>query len=238
MRTLRTILLTAAALALVALPATLHAQPTIKAGIDPWETQPGSSITIGSAEWRALCGKDGPSVQVPLAGGDLAGYQQADTVIRRLQDATLSNGLATVPVRVEALNLVSDAVATPCGKLSFQIGLDDSVDQRSTSMTIVRDSQTGGVFYGDVAIDAVVTARDTSGQVVGSVPVSTRMVNPENATPWSSQPPPDATVTGPGFYAGVDAKTLAPVDQLRQDDRIIIIIHWYRPAVLDYEYAV
>lgn len=209
MKTLRTSLLTLAALALLALPAAAQIDP----GNDIWATGTGTHITLGDSDWRVLCGKSGPSQYIALKGGDLKGLVAGDTIVRRLDKADFgSRNTATVRIQTRALSFVSEKTeTTPCGPLSFRVGLDPDAQQRVGTMTIVRQSNQGGVFHADVLVDGIITAVDASGDDFGSLPFTANLKDPSRGTPWSVRPPIGSSVSKAGFYPGVNPSDLRPV---------------------------
>lgn len=234
MKTLRNCLFAMAGLALLALPATAQPQHTssltFSAGPDIWNTASGTQITLTEADFAALCGLTvGTTSQyIPLKGGELPGLNSGDTVVKRLDHAVFtSSGTATVRIRTTALALVSDGyVTTPCGPLAFKVGLDPSVTQREGTMTIVRQSNNGGVFHADVLIDGLIDAYDTAGGLVGSLPFSATLKNPNGGTPWSINPPVGSSVSQPDFYPGVN-----PVDRLPVPNR-----RWHEEMIARHDY--
>lgn len=157
-------LLAAAALLLLALPATAS-DGVVRSGIDVWHTVSGTFANFRSQPIPAgfLCaGSSAFAGQVPMRGvpivtrnpGDLAG---ADTVVLRLDDAPFnSQGIAQTRIQFKAMHLASVApVKTACG--SFNVRVTVEGQQPTTIMRIVQDSEEGGHFLAPLALNVKLT---------------------------------------------------------------------------------
>lgn len=203
----------------------------IPAGLDAWNTPAGGStyLTLTSADWQALCGVSGASQQITLQGSDIQGYGDADTLVRRLDDAEFAGGdTATVDIVVEAISFVSEsAQSTPCGTLSFSLALDGSVEQRTSQMTIERESSAGGTFHADILVDAVITATGGGGGSVGSLPYSGDLLDPQGGTPWAYAAPAGALNPNAPWHPGVTTSGQPVVTSRSYQD--ILAAHAYKP---------
>ncbi len=157
--TLRTAVLAALLVGLVALPAL--AQPNVPPGKDFWVTPANGQtfFTFPAGDVEALCGAPVSATWnhvvtftgVNLSTSTVTAY---DTMIARLDNAVFNtNGVATTRVQVQALSFRSTATtSTPCGPLNWNAGLAGV--QNTSQMTIRRTSATGGVFFAELFINA------------------------------------------------------------------------------------
>ena len=156
------ILLSLLVLALAAVP--LLADDAVRHGVDLWKTAPGGAMLDFSYEpipAGFFCGGSQPFTgRVAFAGAPLAtqpptAFDNADTVVRRLDDARFDRrGVAKSRLRVEALSLVSvEPIQTDCGGFEVRAGLAP-VEQPLTEMRIVRTRKTGGFFRAPLALIA------------------------------------------------------------------------------------
>ncbi len=185
-KTLRTAAFATLAVALLALPSDAQ---VIKKGKDLWVT-PSNGQTVfafPSGDIEALCGAS-PSatpLNVALKGVPAAGADY-DTVVGRLDDAVFSGGTASTRIQVAALNFVSAAaVATPCGSLTFTVGL--AGPQAVTTMKLVQTSARGGFFSADIAVNVEFRAH-RGGSYLGSLFYNIILPDPANGTAWSFGP--------------------------------------------------
>jgi hypothetical protein len=179
------------ALALVGLLAVPASAQVIPAGNDYWRT-PGngnSYATIPSGELEALCGANPDSSWnrvIAFRGVPVVG--DADTVVARLQPATLANDGDSADVQVQVRALRFESISnhdTPCGTVRFSAGL--AGEQPITHMTITRTSKIGGSFASDllVKVEIVVYSADADASPeLGRLYYTFDLPSPP-ATPWS-----------------------------------------------------
>lgn len=191
--------------ALVLLAGAAGAQ-NIAAGDDVWNTTGDGStyLTLGNSDWQTICGATGGDQQIVLTGEDLPNQGDGDIIIHRNETADFSSGPdQTVHVQATALAFKSvSASSTPCGTLTFKMGLDGST-QPTTLMTIHRTSSLGGSFDADLTIGAKVTAYNTSGQAIGSVSKVGSLANPGGGTPWAYAAPAGTLNPNAPWHPGV-----------------------------------
>lgn len=214
--TLRTAVLAALLVGLVALPAL--AQPNVPPGKDFWVTPANGQtfFTFPAGDVEALCGAPVSATWnhvvtftgVNLSTSTVTAY---DTMIARLDNAVFNtNGVATTRVQVQALSFRSTATtSTPCGPLNWNAGLAGV--QNTSQMTIRRTSATGGVFFAELFINAELKAYNAStGVYVGSLFYTFRLPDPAGGagTAWSFGP-------GGVFRAGMTPANNC-IDVLRQ----------------------
>ncbi|RPH56029.1 hypothetical protein EHM82_04155 [bacterium] len=217
-----------------ALVAALFALPVlaqdIPIGDDVWDTVGGGAtdVTLTSGQWRALCGVSVPDTAVQLKGFNLAGQGTGDTVVARLNHASLpaDGDVADVNIQLKALSMVNDG-SHPCSPLTLRVREDGSIQQIGT-MTIVRTSSAGGTFSANVPVSAIIRAVDSSGNVVGSTPVN-GVLGDDSASPWSYQPPTTGAPKVTPWYPGVDPITRKPVRVCRRGNKILPARHCYWP---------
>src|SRR3954453_13024916 len=136
---------------LVALSAVLLAAlpgwaPDIPAGDDPWNSigSGSTTVTLSAADWKALCGVTVGDTTGSLVGQNIPVLGTADTVVTRLEAASLGAGnTANVKIQLKQLSLVSDA-SHPCSPLTIRVTQD--VSQSTGLITITRTSSAGGPF--------------------------------------------------------------------------------------------
>src|SRR3954454_18823246 len=168
----------------------------IPAGDDTWNSVGGGSttVTLSSADWKALCGVTVADTTVSLVGQNIPGLGTADTVVTRLDAASFGAGnTANVKIQLKQLSLVSDG-SHPCSPLTIRVTQD--VSQATGSMTITRTSAAGGTFTAKVPVSAVVQAVDGSGNVKGTTYVS-GVLGDDSTSPWAY-----GTFTGVATMAG------------------------------------
>lgn len=189
--TLRTAVLAALLVGLVALPA--FAQTSVPPGKDFWVTPANGQtyFTFPAGDVEALCGAPvSPTWNhvVTFTGVNLSTSTATayDTVVARLDKAVFnSSGIATTRVQVQALSFRSlTTTNTPCGPLNWNAGL--AGPQNISQMTIRRTSPNGGLFYAELFINAELRAFNANtGAYVGSLFYTFRLPDPGAGTPWS-----------------------------------------------------
>src|SRR6476660_2447257 len=161
--------LMAAIAALCALPA---AAQNIPAGDDLWASVGGGStyVTLTSADWFSLCGVHVADTSVNMKGQAIAGMGNGDTIVTRLDAASLPSvgSSATVRIQLKSLSLVNDG-SHPCSPYTLTVA--PSGTQTIDNMTITRSSSNGGTFVAVVPVQVVITAKN-GGTTVGSTVVS------------------------------------------------------------------
>lgn len=215
------------AVVLCALP--LAAQD-IPPGDDIWDSVGGGATdtTLTSADWFALCGANVPDTAVQLKGFNIPGYGTGDTVVSRLDNASLQadGDSATVRIRLKKLSFVNDG-AHPCSPLSLRVR--EASSQVEGTMTITRDSSAGGTFVAGVPVKAIFEAVNSSGVVVGSIQVN-GVLNDVSASPWSYTPPPNSPSPGNAWFPGVSPATQQPARVCRRGNKTLPARHCYQPA--------
>lgn len=217
-----------------ALVAALFAFPVlaqdIPVGDDVWDSLGGGAtdVTLSSADWRNLCGVSVPDTAVQLKGFNIPGQGTGDTVITRIDHASLQadGDTATVRIQLKDLSFVNDG-SHPCSPLSLRVR--EHGTQQLGTMTIVRNNSAGGTFSADVWVSAIVEAVNSSGNVVGSTPVNGSLID-SSPVPWSYQPPTTGAPKVTPWYPGVDPITRKPVRVCRIGNKILPARHCYRPA--------
>lgn len=183
------ILIGAAAVALTTAISVPAAAVEVSAGWDLLQTTPGTYFNF-------------PSIgQVDLIGQP-TGPGNTDTIVRRLADADISGGPATIPIELVSLSLQS-AQPVPVGSSFFDVfvGLDPA--NPSTGQMTIQGTSSGGTFdsFFDVFFEATFT--DTTNpanvfHVFGDLPLSS------TNTPWVPDPPSGAVIV-PGVYPDLSA---------------------------------
>lgn len=124
---------------------------------------------------------------LPLTTGIPGQLRNADTVVERLDDSAFdAKGTASTRLQFRALSLVSIApIKTACGDFHAYVSL--SGQQRTTTMSIVRNQQGGGEFVAPLAVDVRLTfipvkpARDKA----RSLRIEDGFTFPAIPIPWS-----------------------------------------------------
>ncbi len=146
-------------LALAAVP--VLADDVVRNGVDLWKTAEGGAMLDFAYEpipAGFFCGGSEPFagrvlfVGTPLATSPPGAFDNADTVIRRLDDARFNKrGVAVSRLRVEALSLAGlEPIHTSCGDFEIRASLAP-VEQPMTEMRIVRTREGGGNFQAPLA---------------------------------------------------------------------------------------
>jgi hypothetical protein len=151
---------------LMAFPA-LAADRVIDNGIDLWRTV-GDGSTFADFSKSPIpagffCSKSEPfsgriAFQgVPLATNIPGGLKGADTVVQRLDDATLNRkGVAHTRLQVRALNFASLLpIETACGRFTAKVSLDG--EQPITRMRIIRENAEGGRFLAPISVNVKIS---------------------------------------------------------------------------------
>lgn len=187
--------------ALATLVVALSALPSdaqvIKKGKDLWVTPANGQtlFTFPKGDVEALCGAQAAAdpITVTLKGNpaflgtpDTVAGADYDTVVARLDDAVFNGNTASTRIQVVALQFVSAAnVNTPCGNLSFNVGLAGS--QAVTVMKLTKTSARGGTFTADISVNVEFQAFK-NGIYIGSLFYNRILPNPANGTGWSFGP--------------------------------------------------
>lgn len=161
-----------AVVALLAAPA-LTADPTIDRGSDLWVT-PADGSSFTSFELEPLprgffCAGSAPfSGKItfkgaPLATQPAAALGRTDTIVERLDDAYFDeHGVATTRIQLRALSLVSiEPLRNECG--AFNVSLTLAGDQPTTTMTIVKTHERGGIYHAPLSLNVRVTFTPVTG---------------------------------------------------------------------------
>lgn len=227
-RTIRGLALAATAVLLLAAPA---AAQDIPAGPDTWATTASGTtyIELTSADWQAICGAAGGSLQIQFKGIALRGQGDGSVVVTRFANADLTtSSVAYVPVKVTTLGFASvSSYGTPCGNLNFRVGLNGG--QQTATMRIEREGSWGGHFFVDLPVDAVVTAINAStGATVGSVLKEGVLLEPSGGTVWSYTPAANPLDPNAPWHPGVNqAGQPVTISRYHQE---ILAAHAYKPV--------
>lgn len=216
----------------VALVAVLCSLPMIAqdipAGPDVWDSLGGgaTNVMLTSNDWKLLCGVTVPDTAVQLKGFNIPGYGTGDTVINRLENASLPSigSTATVKIQLANLSMVNDG-SHPCSPLTIRVTQDSS--QGTGSMTITKTSALGGTFTATVLVNAIIEAVDSAGNIKGTTFVNGKM-DDASASPWSYAAPISAPAASP-WYPGVNPLTKKPVRLCRRGNKILPAWHCYQP---------
>ena len=219
--------LVAAIAAIAALPA---AAQNIPAGDDLWSTVgSGSSyVTLTSADWFNLCGVHVSDTSVAMKGQALSGMGNGDTIVTRLDAASLPSvgSSATVRIQLKSLSMVNDG-SHPCSPYTLTVA--PSGTQAIDNMTITRSSSNGGTFVAVVPVKVVITAMNGS-TAVGSTVVSGNLGDTTTTTPWSYSPPTGGAIQSSPWYPAVDPSTQQPVTGCRFGNESAPTSHCYQQA--------
>lgn len=172
MRTSLRILAIGAVVALLAAPA-LTADPAIDRGSDLWIT-PADGSSFTSFELEPLprgffCAGSAPfSGKITFKGAPLATQPagllgRTDTIVERLDDAYFDeHGVATTRIQLRALSLVSiEPLRNECG--AFNVSLTLAGDQPTTTMTIVKTHERGGIYHAPLSLNVRITFTPVTG---------------------------------------------------------------------------
>ncbi|HSS52056.1 MAG TPA: hypothetical protein VLX28_24200 [Thermoanaerobaculia bacterium] len=202
----------------------------IPAGDDLWSSVGGGSsyTTLTDADWFALCGVHPGNVTVNLKGQALSGMGNGDTIVTRLDAASLPTvpSSATVRIQLKSLSMVSDG-SHPCSPYTLTVG--PSGTQSIDYMTITRSSSGGGTFVAVVPVKVVITAYN-GGTVVGSTVVSGNLGDTTTTTPWSYSPPTGGAIQSSPWYPAVDPSTGQNVTGCRFGNESAPSEHCYKQA--------
>ncbi len=201
----------------------------IPAGPDVWDTLGGgaTNTSLTSNDWKLLCGVTVPDTAVQLKGFNIPGQGTGDSVINRLDPASLPNigSTATVRIQLANLSLVNDG-SHPCSPLTLRVRQDGA--QGIGSMIITKTSALGGTFSASVKVSAIIEAVDSAGTVKGATPVNGSL-DDASASPWSYAPQTGGAAQAGPWYPGVDPVTKQPVRVCRIGNKILPAWHCYRP---------
>jgi hypothetical protein len=202
----------------------------IPAGPDVWDSLGGgaTNLVLSSADWNLLCGVTTGDSAVQLKGFNIPGQGTGDTIINRLNNASLPSigSSATVNIQLANLSMVSDG-SHPCSPLTLRVKPDPNSTQGISQMTITKTSAAGGTFSAKVLVTALIEAVDSSGTVQGSTTVSGAL-DDTSASPWSYAPPIAAAQAAP-WHPGVDPATKKPVRVCRIGNKTLPAQHCYQP---------
>ena len=122
---------------------------------------------------------------VPVVTSPEGAFGKADTVVERITDAVFDEkGVAKAQIVVRALHFRSvSALKTDCGEWTAEVGL--APQQKSTTMTITRNSEGGGTFAAPISVDTVWTFTRNGDGAKRSLTTSNLLIN-EDETPWSA----------------------------------------------------
>ena len=155
----------------------------IPAGDDLWSTVgSGSSyVTLTDADWAAICGVHPGNVTVNLKSQPLSGMGNGDTVVTRLDAASLPSigSSSTVRIQLKSLSMVNDG-SHPCSP--YTVTVTPSGTQSINNMTITRTGSGGGTFVAVVPVKVAITAYNGT-TVVGSTVVSGSLGDTTTTTP-------------------------------------------------------
>jgi hypothetical protein len=224
---IRMFVLVCIAAALCALPSMAQ---NIPAGDDLWSTVgSGSSyVTLLDADWFAICGVHPGDTTVNLKGQALSGMGNGDTIVTRLDAASLPSvgSHATVRIQLKSLSMVNDG-SHPCSP--YTLTVVPSGTQSIDNMTITRTSSGGGTFVAVVPVKVAITAYNGS-TVVGSTVVSGNLGDTTTTTPWSYSPPSGGAIQTSPWYPAVDPSTGQAVTGCRFGRESAPSSHCYQQA--------
>ena len=176
--------LSAAVALVLALPATAQYLP---AGEDRWVTPNDGStyFTFPAGDVESLCGAPvdfGWNRTVRLTGVPEPGYDW-DTVVKRLNDADLSQDYAEVAITVSRLVFKSlETMETPCGRVNWYVKALDN--QPVTKMVIVNKTGRGGYFKANISVRVAFEATDANGSHLGLLYYTFDLPD-KSGVPWS-----------------------------------------------------
>jgi hypothetical protein len=185
----------AAALVLLAAGSPALADNVVPAGVDLWATA-GEGRTYASFAAEPIpagffCPDSKPFTGriafrgVPLAAQPAGRLGEADTVVRRLDDAAFDEqGKAETRIRLMALSLEgTEPIDTGCGLYKVTASLDRG-EQPTTTMRIVRTQNNGGTYSAPLSLNVRLTFTPVAG---GAPRRMTRQValGPSNNAVWT-----------------------------------------------------
>lgn len=157
---------------LLAAPA-LTANPLVSSGSDLWVT-PADGSSYTSFELEPLpagffCAGSEPFAGkitfkgAPLATQPLGLLGRTDTIVERLDDATFDeHGVATTRIQMRALSLVGiEPLRNECG--TFHVSLTLAGEQPTTTMTIVKTHDQGGIYHAPLSLNVRITFSPVTG---------------------------------------------------------------------------
>jgi hypothetical protein len=202
----------------------------IPAGDDLWSTVGGGSsyVTLTDADWAAICGVHPGNVTVNLKSQALSGMGNGDTIVTRIDAASLPSvgSYATVHIQLKSLSMVNDG-SHPCSP--YTLTVTPSGTQGIDNMTITRTSSGGGTFVAVVPVKVAITAYNGS-TVVGSTVVSGSLGDTTTTTPWSYSPPTGGAIQTSPWYPAVDPSTGQAVTGCRFGNESAPSEHCYKQA--------
>ncbi len=178
---------------LLALPASAQLIPS---GIDAWSTPADGStradfhrnpIPAGffCADSRAFAGSIAFQGE-PIATSPEGALGKTDTIIRRLDDLRFDRGRAETRIQIAALSLVSIApLKTACGELDVRATLVG--EQPITTMSVVRDGETGGTFSAPLSLVVKLSFTPSEGRNASDKPLELNRridFNPAPGSRW------------------------------------------------------
>jgi len=206
----------------------------IPAGDDTWDSlgAGATEVTLSPEDWRNLCGASvSADTPVQLKGFNIAGQGTADTIVTRLDNASLPSVGSTASVRIQLkdLSLVSDGT-NPCTSFGLSLRVSEFGTQAIDKMYITKTSSVGGTFVAKVPVKAIIESVDSSGNVQGTVVVSGSLGD-DSANPWSYAPATSVATSAvnPPWHPGVDPVTKQPVRVCRRGNKILPARHCYWP---------
>jgi hypothetical protein len=169
------VILSLAALALLAGVPAVAADRVITNGIDPWVTiaegktfADFSNQAIPAGFFCAFSEPFSGRINLrgrPLVTGEPGALGNTDTIVQRLDDAVFNRrGVATTRIQMKALRLESEApFQTACGPYNVYMSLNG--EQPITRMKIIRTSARGGRFEAPVALNVKITFQPVGGEL-------------------------------------------------------------------------
>ena len=142
----------------------------IPAGDDLWSSVGGGSsyVTLTDADWFALCGVHPGNVTVNMKGQALSGMGNGDTIVTRLDAASLPTvpSSATVRIQLKSLSMVNDG-SHPCSP--YTLTVTDTAAHISTGLDGVNtNSHATKIVVSDSGSNAVSVERREQG-LVGTI---------------------------------------------------------------------
>ena len=182
---------------------------TIYNGVDLWRTPSDGTSFMEFAENPIpagfFCSGSEPFTGtiffrgVPLATAPENAFDQADTVVQRLDDATFNaKGVARTRIQFKALSLASiEPIETGCGLFNVSASLHG--EQPTTEMKIVREHATGGHFVAPLELNVKLVFTPVNGENNESLEVFDKVRFPGISIPWTSKVPLKGSFGKPAF---------------------------------------
>ena len=148
--------------------------------------------------------------KVALKGKQLVPGKDFDTVVERLNEGSFSGGSTTIPVKVRALGLTSDApISINCasGPTNWQMDVCLCGNQPTTDIVVKVEPECGcGTFDGTLELKTCLKFTNVaSGQGAGPIPQDVKLKIKK--MPWCPKPMTGSLETGPFSVTDCNGQT-------------------------------